>query len=359
MADGFLLFAVIDVWRLILPLGLSLVLFGTFLIERWQSTSFNGGITALLLPLTVRAILFFFIISLLVGVLIPWSIGFVSPVSHLSSGPWSIEEMAAFLLAGIWLWVASKKRGRESLFSIGEAPVLLLFTGLLWVGRWDLMAHGQGLIGNFMLIDLLGGDWSRVIPKFFHLLFSSLATGGLVVVALGLYGWTTWGFREKIESIEASRIHTQTVRYGVGWTLSGLVPQMVMGPWLFLVLGEGSRNLLIDGLGLTSIIFFVSLTAYLFALVLLNATFMVPYVTGLAWGGLLSALITLVLMGVIRYAMFGAALYSHHIPVALDPVTISQVGWAVLVVGLLLWTLVRWCVWPLSVAPCRSPRLDK
>jgi len=67
--------------------------------------------------------------------------------------------------------------------------------------------------------------------------------------------------------------------------LSGLVSQMLVGPWLFLVLGEGARGQLVDGMGLTSGMFFVSLTAYLLALVLLNASFMVPRINGLVWGG--------------------------------------------------------------------------
>ena len=362
MLNGFLLFTVVDVWRMLLPLGLSLVLMGTLLFDRWRTASFNGGLSVFLLPITARAIISFLLISILVGIFIPWIIGFLFPVSHLSSIPWSYEEIGGFLLAAVCLWPVcrnARRRNRVALFPVGIAAGLLLFAGLMWVARWDMMAHGEVFDSGMMIGNLLSCEWSQVVPKFFHLIFSSFVAGGLVVVGLGLFHWSSWCHSEDQDKPDSSMEDSQTVRYGVGWTLSGLVPQMVIGPWLFLVLGEGSRGNLIDGMSLTSLIFFVSLTAYLLALVLLNASFMVPYVTGLAWGGLFSALTTIVLMGVIRYAMFGATTHSHHIPMALDPITLLHVGSVVLVVGLLLIVFVRWCVWPLSAVASLTARLDK
>ena len=136
------------------------------------------------------------------------------------------------------------------------------------------------------------------------------------------------------------------IRYGVGWILSGLVPQMLIGPWLFLLLNNGAQAAFIEGTSLTSIIFFVSLTTALLALVFLNASFMVPHVKGLVLCGLANVVITLVLMGIVRYETFAATLSSQRIPFAIGELT----GWHVLSVfvlmGLLAAILMRWCVRP-------------
>ena len=183
---------------------------------------------------------------------------------------------------------------------VGCAAVLFLGVGMLWVSRWDVMANAGAVSGGWFIGSVLSWEWTRIVPKFFHLVFSSLAIGGMVIVGLGLSGWSRWQDREGTKAPFSMSDNSQTIRYGVGWILSGLVPQILIGPWLFLVLGEGERLQLIDGTSLTSAIFFVSLTAALLALVLLNASFMVPHVTGLVWGGIISSMITLVLMGVVR-----------------------------------------------------------
>ena len=131
---------------------------------------------------------------------------------------------------------------------------------------------------------------------------------------------------------------------------------MLIGPWLFLLLKNGPQGVLIEATSLTSIIFFVSLTTALFALVLLNASFMVPHVKGLVLGGLGNVAITLVLMGIVRYETFASTLVSQRIPVAIAELT----GWHVLSVfvlmGLVGAILVRWCVWPsFFMQICRHP----
>jgi len=123
---------------------------------------------------------------------------------------------------------------------------------------------------------------------------------------------------------------------------------MLIGPWLFLLLQTEAQTALIDGTSLTSVLFFVSLTTALLALVLLNASFMAPYVKGFLWGGLGNALITLILMGVVRFETFVTTLSSQRIPIAIADLS----GWHVLSVfvltGLLGAIFVRWCVWPLG-----------
>jgi hypothetical protein len=130
---------------------------------------------------------------------------------------------------------------------------------------------------------------------------------------------------------------------------------MLIGPWLFLVLGKVPRADLIDGAGFASALFFVSVTAALVALVLLNASFMVPHVKGLVWGGLISVVITLVLMGIIRYEMFLATLHSKGVPIAIGSVTPFHLLTVLILMGLVGAILVRWCVTPLHGLSPRSP----
>jgi hypothetical protein len=170
-----------------------------------------------------------------------------------------------------------------------------------------------------------------------------------MVTLLGLIGW----FGAPAGSASGPRFQSipspEIIRYGVGWILSGLVPQMLIGPWLFLVLGEVPRGGLIDGGGLASTLFFVSVTAALVALVLLNASFMVPHVKGLVWGGVISFVITLVLMGIIRYMIFLATLRSQGIPIAIGSVTLFHLLTVLVLTGLLGAILIRWCVRPFHV----------
>ncbi len=361
MLNGFLLFTVLDVWRMILSLGLTLVLLGTLVLERMKGESFNGGLKDLLAEISSRTVLSLLVISGVIGMLVPWGLGYESPLSSLDSMPWSYEEVIGFVIAGVVLWRASivgKRTGRTSIHLVGVASALLLIGGLLWVGRWDMVARGHSsssMIAGWQM----AWDWSLVMSKFFHLLFSSLVAGGLVVLGLGLYQWPGWYKPHGRDKQQTALVTTQTIRYGVGWMLAGLVPQMVVGPWLFLMLHEGSRGSLIDGMGLTSLVFFVSLTFYLLALVFLNATFMVPHVTGLAWVGLLSAGTTLVLMGVVRYAMVGVSAEYHRIPSAWEVVTLPQLLPVMAFILLFIGILVRWCVWPLSCPSLMSGRLDK
>ena len=170
-----------------------------------------------------------------------------------------------------------------------------------------------------------------------------------MVTLLGLFGWfeASAGLASgpRFQPIPSPWI----IRYGIGWILFGLVPQVLIGPWVFLVLGEAPSAGLIDGTGFASALFFVSVTAALVALVLLNASFMVPHVKGLVWGGLISVMITLVLMGIIRYAIFLATLRWQGIPIAIGSVTPFHLLTVLILSGLLLAILVRWCVRPLHV----------
>ena len=354
MVDGFLLFTVLDVWRMVLPLGLTLLLLMTDLLCRWQSDPPHKGLRDLLSPLVFRLTVGLLVLSGIVGLLVPAILGFPLPESHLAGGPWSYEEILGFVLGGICLWKSRPQKypgGHSGLVWLVCAGMLFGVAGVVWVGRWDAMAHEGYVGGGWFLLGLSPVDWTRVIPKSLHLLFASLAAGGLVVTLLGLLGWS--GTSNQSSSTVPSRFNPSDdrVRYGVGWMLTGLVPQVLIGPWLFLVLGEGPRGGLIDGAGWPSVFFFVGVTTALLAMVLLNASFMVPQVKGLVWGGLICTVITLVLMGMIRYVMFLGTLQAQGIPIAIGNLTLFHLLTVLVLTGLVGAILVRWCVWPIAVVP--------
>lgn len=349
MLDGLLLFSVLDVWRLLLPLGLSILCLGTFFFQRLVGETQDTGLTQFLCILTYRLTAALVVILAVVGILVPWVLGYTLPEKHLADGPWSYEEIFGYLMGLIVLWrVQQQVRQRQIPCAPLMALAMILFLGVavLWIFRWDVIANGGQVAGGWFMASLPPLEWSRLIPKSFHLLFSTMVTGGIVVAGLGLFGTLTSETSQGLKNSGSRRSSPHLIRYGMGWILSGLVPQMLIGPWLFLLLQNGPQVALIEGTSLTSLIFFVSLTAALLALVLLNASFMVPHMKGFVWGGLVNVVITLVLMGIIRYEAFGATLYEHNIPFAL----VELSGWHVLsvfmVLGLLGVVLVRWCMWP-------------
>ncbi len=349
MIDGLLLFSVLDVWRVLLPLGLALICLGTFLFQRLLGESQDTGLSPFLCILTYRLTVTFAFILAVVGILVPLLLGYTLPERHLADGPWCYEEICGYLVALALLWHIQRQVRQQqipSLIIMGCVTALFFMVALLWIGRWDVMANAGQVPGGWFVGGPALWEWSRMIPKSFHLLFSTLVTGGMVVAFLGIFGTLRSPSGKRPEDSQSNRTSPNMIRYGVGWILSGLVPQMLIGPWLFLLLNNGPQAAFIEGTSLTSIIFFVSLTTALLALVFLNASFMVPHVKGLVLCGLANVVITLVLMGIVRYETFAATLSSQRIPFAIGELT----GWHVLSVfvlmGLLAAILVRWCVWP-------------
>lgn len=365
MVDGFLLFTILDVWRMMLPLGLTLILLVTEILGKWHGDSYYGGICDVLSPIVFRLTFCLLVISAIVGLLVAWILGYPLPESHIAVGPWGYEEILGFLVAGMCLWRASRRNVplmNPSPVWIGCSAAILIGVGVLWIGRWDAMANEGNVQGGWFVLGFSTMDLTRVVPKAVHLFFASLAAGGLIVTLLGLFGWR--GVRAAIPSIPGHPAvpSPQVIRYGVAWMLSGLVPQMLIGPWLFLVLGEVPRGVLIDGSGFASGLFFVSVMAAFVALVLLNASFMVPHVNGLVWGGLISVGITLALMGIIRYVIFLNTLHVKGIPIATGSLTPFHLLTVMVFLGLLCALLVRWCVTPRHVhhsSPSPAVRLDK
>ncbi len=352
MLDGFLLFCVLDVWRVLLPLGLSILCVGTFLLQHLVPNTQEAGLGQFLCLLSYRVTTVFVVISILVGILVPWLLGYVLPERHLAEGPWSYEEMCSYVVGLGVLWRLQRQVCRQ------EVPSVLLMTcpmilfaavGFFWIGRWDVMANGGQVLGGWWLGSFGQWEWSRLIPKSFHLLFSAIVTGGMLVAGIGLLGILTSRSSKGVHALNPLDRSSGLVRYGVGWILFGVVPQMLIGPWLFLLLQKYPQLVLTEGVSLTSLVFFVSLTAALMALVLLNASFMAPYVRGLVWGGLGNVALTLSLMGIVRYETFASTLLSHNIPSGISMLS----GWHILSVFALLMLLgailYRWCVWPATL----------
>ncbi len=364
MLDGLLLFTVLDVWRVLLPLGLSIICWGTFVFQRWLGELHDTGLSHFLCILTYRLTAALAVILGVVGILVPWGLGYPLPETHVADGPWSYEEILGYLVGLGLLWRIQRQFRKRQIPSgrlMGCVTALFFGVALVWIGRWDAMVNVGQVSGGWFVGSSTVWTWSQVIPKSFHLLFSTLVTGGMVVAFLGIFGTLRARSGQGLDS-QSNGTSPNMIRYGVGWILSGLVPQMLIGPWLFLLLKNGPQAALIEGASLTSIIFFVSLTTALLALVLLNASFMAPHVKGLVLGGLANVAITLVLMGIVRYETIAATLSSQRIPFAIGELT----GWHVLSVfvlmGLLAAILVRWSVWPsISIFHATLPiaKLDK
>ena len=349
MLDGFLLFSVLDVWRVLLPLGLSVICLGTLAFQWLVGGSTHIRLSPFLCLLSYRVTVTLAVISAVVGIIVPWILGISLPEAHLANGPWSKEEIGGYFLGLVLLWRLQQqvqKRQPLSGLMITCAMTLFLWVGLFWTVRGDVMVNMGHVPGGWFLESWPQWEWLRIIPKSFHLLFSAMVAGGVVVAILGIRGMLTPGFLTGSPHGESPSGSPELIRYGMGWILSGLVPQMLIGPWLFLLLHNRPQMILIEGTTLTSVIFFVSLTAALLALVFLNASFMVPHVKGLVWGGLGNVSLTLALMGIIRYETFGATLFAHNVPLAMAELS----GWHVTSVFVLLLLLgvllVRWCVWP-------------
>ncbi len=310
-----------------------------------------AGLSPVLCELTYRCTAVLAVILGVVGLMVPWALGYALPESHMADGPWSYEEMCGYMIALTLLWRMQqqlRQRHNPSGMLMGGVMVIFVAVAMLWIVRWDLMANVGYVQGVWILGNSVQWEWLRLIPKGLHLLFSAFVAGGIIVACLGLFNLLSSSPGMEEDGTDSEQNSPPIIRYGVGWILSGLVTQMLIGPWLFLLLNTESQTVLIDGSSLTSVLFFVSVTTALLALVLLNASFMVPHMKGLLWGGLVNASLTLIMMGIVRYEAFMTTLSFHRMPVAI----VDLSGWHVVSVfiltGLLGAIMVRWCVWPLE-----------
>jgi len=196
--------------------------------------------------------------------------------------------------------VLSTQQPHTHVIVSGGIMICLLGMTFLFVSSHILMLHPDysELVAQEGWLASL--NLPTVWPRFFHIVLGSVAATGMVIT---LYGTLRpcYGKEEEIpKGSSLAPFDVQITRYGVGWTLAGTLPQIVVGPWLLLSLPDDVRMRLVDGTSLSSLVFFVSLTLALFAVVLLNASLMVPHVRGMVWTGLGSLFLTMGLMVMVR-----------------------------------------------------------
>ena len=144
MLDGLLLFSVLDVWRVLLPLGLALICLGTFLFQRMLGELQDTGLSPFLCILTYRLTVTFAFILAVVGILVPLLLGYTLPERHLADGPWSYEEIFGYLVALALLWRIQRQVRQQQIPSwiiMGCVTALFFCVALLWIGR--LGCHGE------------------------------------------------------------------------------------------------------------------------------------------------------------------------------------------------------------------------
>lgn len=139
-----------------------------------------------------------------------------------------------------------------------------------------------------------------VMPRFFHVVVASFAATGCMVMLYGVALHSRFIVGRDLSPSESTDYGIHLTRYGGFWAMAGTVPQIVVGPWLLWTLPEHVRGPLVNGGTFGSIIFFVSLSSALFALVMLNATVVAPQYRWLALGGVGSLLITFGTMIIVR-----------------------------------------------------------
>lgn len=169
-------------------------------------------------------------------------------------------------------------------------------------------AYSDEVVRNGLMTSL---DLPTVWPRFFHIVLAGLGGTGMIITVYGTLRASQATEPSDPENALCSPYDVNMTRYGLSWTLAGILPQIVVGPWLLMTLPPEVRERLVDGGSMSSLVFFVSLTFALLALVLLNASLMVPHVRGLVWSGMVSLFLTIMLMVVVREEVRKAWMSSH------------------------------------------------
>lgn len=308
-------FLAFDPWRVLLPLGLSMILVVSPWLAKGNPESPYSLVERCLGLLMVPLAIGLWFLTGLLGLVLPA----VSDSSEwLCVGGWGWGETV--LYAGgvycVWqikgAWAQGQRPRKEWAWG---ACLLFALVALTWILRWDDCLPGRATSVGQVRALALTWAWARFFPKTLHLLLAAMATGGLLVALIGYLPWAKGvraQERTQVEPETEEQSRTQIVRFGMAWILGGVVPQVVVGSWLLVVLGEDVRNHFLSGLTLGSFLFFGNLLVALLGLVLINAAFIAPHVKGLVWGGWGSILIALYLMGFVRYESLSAVFSSVH-----------------------------------------------
>ncbi|MDT7042375.1 hypothetical protein [Candidatus Nitronereus thalassa] len=229
-----------------------------------------------------------------------------APTVSILGDHWIVAFLAAMVgYAGLygyshWRGFLEQRPSLQLALGVGIS-VMFLGVALVFVSASVLMLHpeqwenvrSQGFSAVLSLPSLL--------PRYGHLMLAAMAGMGIFLVCYGLFlSPSGQAFRDEDPK---DRYATWVRQYGVAWTLTGAIPQIVVGPWLLLSLPSFVRGDLVSGQSFGSLAFFLALTAALLSLVLLNAALMVPQARGLAIGGMLSLVVTMCLMMIVRHAV--------------------------------------------------------
>ncbi len=268
----------------------------------------------------------------------------------------SVFSTAASLLGVVWIVaVVALVLGAGGVYgykqwsgSLAHRPGLRLAVGALS----GIMFLGVAFVFVMVSVLMLHPDqwadmkhaslWSvltlpSLIPRFGHLVLAAVAGMGMFLVCYGLF--LSSDGQASINDKPKEPYATWVTRYGVAWTLAGTLPQIVVGPLLFLSLPAVVRVDLVSGQSFGSLAFFVGLTVALLSLVLLNAALMAPHIRGLAIGGTLSLAVTVCLMVVVRHAVRVSWLSQHDAAAMLatqDQWTVMFMVGAMLLLGLVI-----------------------
>jgi len=314
MMNTFILFFIaFDPWRILLPAGLSMILLVSHWLGKADEQSPYFLVERVLSRLTGHLAMWLFILTGVFGLLLPWLVG--DPLEgYLARGKTiGLLEMVMYGSGVYCLWKVKdlSAQGKESKKHWMWGSCFLFFLVLiLWILKWDDFVFGGS---EAVKATGFSWDWTRNLVRAIHMLLSAMAAGGLVVVLMGYLPWSCGLGRNGHPSINTEREglgRIQIVRFGLAWILGGIVPQVVVGSWLLVALGENVRSHFLNGQTLESFVFFGSLLIALLGLVLMNAAFIAPHVKGLVWGGWVNILVAILLMGFIRSESYRASLES-------------------------------------------------
>jgi cytochrome c len=275
---------------------------------------------------------------------------FLRTATSLIGKGW-IAAIGALVAGSYGLYVFSDRTSRLRThpalhLAIGMISTLMFFfVALVFVTANVLMLHPERwpeveAEGFFMAVRL-----PSVLPRYLHMLCAAIAGAGILLVLYGILLQSTRARHLDPGSQEPQEYPIGLVRYGCGWAMAGTLPQTVVGPWLLMSLPASVRTVLMDGANGPSLVFFTALTCALLAIVLLNASIFVPHVRGLALAGVVSLIVTVVLMAVVRDRVRHLWLSPHVEPSPASPTLPWEfAGLLLLAAGALILYVIRVCL---------------
>ncbi len=218
---------------------------------------------------------------------------------------WTIVVLVLILLLAGLLMLRKSNQGISEKITLPYALVGGMLAGLLFVAFLFVSLTVLILVPEYWATIQSQGlgkllSLPTVMPRFFHVVVASIAAIGCLVMLYGVNLHTRGLAGKSLEPSLSIEQGVHLTRYGGFWTMAGTVPQIVVGPWLLWSLPDHVRIPLVNGGTYGSIVFFISLSAALFAIVMLNASVVAPQYRWLALAGVASLLVTFGTMIIVR-----------------------------------------------------------